>query len=467
MHIKRKALRIAFEPQNMKKFILSLVSIVLVAASAGAVTKEEMEQARTIAAQAYLRYANNGSGYLDDVKATSMSQLKEKLKAKELENLKAFDAVAVPTDYASWDKDKLVEFWSSTFFTSPKLSDEGKKARSRVASRIKAMTIADPVAEAPSSTPEEPAAIKEEASSPAQAAESPQPAVSEAGQATNDSDVQDAQEADIDVPKKEAGKSNTWIYVAVLCVLVIVVVWLVVYAVNSMKGASGAVKKKEEYDERDEEKSSKTSSVTVVPVTVAAPQTDTNRASADGIRELSADLRQERDENRRLAAKIDELERENLRLKSSNDELKSEIMRLKRELDVASSVAAGREISAEKTSEKVRSARSSAREARKIYLGRANTRGIFVRADRDPVEGRTVYELVTSDGISGSYRVLDDPAVWNMALDSPEEMLVGACTGHNLLDTVGVAEIVTDQSGTAIFEGGCWRVARKAHISYV
>lgn len=450
----------------MKKLILLLVSVVLVVVSAGAVTKEEMEQARTIAAQAYLRYANNGSGYLDDVKATSMSQLKEKLKAKEVENLKAFESVAVPTDYASWDKNKLVEFWSSTFFSSPKLSDEGKKARSRVASRIKAMSVSEAVAEAPAAAPEEKPAVKEETANPAQAPEAPQPSAEQAEQEVKESIDQEAAQEDLEMPKKEAGKSHTWIYVLVLCVLVIVVVWLVVYAVNSMKSSS-AEKKREDYKDTDDEKPSKTSPVTVVPVTVAAPHADSNRASSEDLRELAADLRKEREENRRLAVKIEELERENLRLKSDNNDLKSEIMRLKRELDAAPAVASVREASSERSEESRRNANTARRAARKIYLGRANARGIFVRADRDPVEGRTIFELVTSDGISGSYRVLDDPAVWNMALDAPEEILVGACTGHNLLDTGDMSEIVTEQSGTAIFEGGCWRVARKAHISYV
>ncbi|MDE6702925.1 MAG: hypothetical protein K2K00_04525, partial [Muribaculaceae bacterium] len=63
-------------------FILSLFAI-----PALAVTDKEMEEAKTIAAQAYLRYANDGSGYLDEFKATTMAQLESKLKAKEKENI--------------------------------------------------------------------------------------------------------------------------------------------------------------------------------------------------------------------------------------------------------------------------------------------------------------------------------------------------------------------------------------------
>ena len=122
---------------------LTAIALMAIGLPIQAVTDKEMEQAKTIAAQAYLRYANDGSGYLDDFKATSMSELEGKLKAKEKENIKAFKSVKIPSDYASWDKAKLIEFWSVTFFTSPNLAEKGKIAKSRVKSRISAMTIAE------------------------------------------------------------------------------------------------------------------------------------------------------------------------------------------------------------------------------------------------------------------------------------------------------------------------------------
>ena len=128
----------------MIKRIIASVVLAVFAIPLFAVTDKEMEEARTITAQAYLRYANDGSGYLDDFKATTMSQLESKLKAKEKENIKAFKSVKVPSDYASWDKAKLVEFWGVTFFTSPNLAEKGKVARSRVKQRINAMTVAAP-----------------------------------------------------------------------------------------------------------------------------------------------------------------------------------------------------------------------------------------------------------------------------------------------------------------------------------
>ena len=60
-----------------------------------AVSDAEMEQARVIATQCYLRYANNGSGYLDDIHPKTMKELESKLKAKEKENIKAFNAIVL------------------------------------------------------------------------------------------------------------------------------------------------------------------------------------------------------------------------------------------------------------------------------------------------------------------------------------------------------------------------------------
>lgn len=100
------------------KFFLIAVAMVI-AIPSFAVTDREMEAARTMAAKHYLRYANNGSDYLDKLNPSTMSELTTFLKAKEKENIKSFNAVAVPKDYASWDKAKLVKYWSVTFFRLP------------------------------------------------------------------------------------------------------------------------------------------------------------------------------------------------------------------------------------------------------------------------------------------------------------------------------------------------------------
>ena len=59
----------------MKYFlkIFMIAVAVVTAIPSFAVTDKEMEQARAIAAKHYLRYANNGSDYLDKINPSSVS----------------------------------------------------------------------------------------------------------------------------------------------------------------------------------------------------------------------------------------------------------------------------------------------------------------------------------------------------------------------------------------------------------
>ena len=155
----------------MIKKILIFKTFVFIAAlcfplMALAVTQKEMEQARTIAAKAYLRYANDGSGYLDDLNPTTMEELEASIKTKEKENIKAFKAIPVPTDYKDWNKDKLLEYWAVTAFQNKGLLEKGRGGRIRARSQINKMTIAPP-------QPETPVAV-----TPAAPASSPTPASS-------------------------------------------------------------------------------------------------------------------------------------------------------------------------------------------------------------------------------------------------------------------------------------------------
>ena len=115
---------------------------------------------------------------------------------------------------------------------------------------------------------------------------------------------------------------------------------------------------------------------------------------------------------------------------------------------------------------KVAPVQEEADEPREIYLGRVNPKGLFVRADRRPVADKTVFVLTTTDGYTGSYRVLQMTEVIERCLENPDHYLAGGCTAPDLLATEDAACIRTIQSGTAIFENGCWRMIRKTKIVY-
>lgn len=449
--------------------LLTLASLPLFAA-----TDKEMEEARTYAAQAYLRYANDASGYLDEIKVTSMAELKGKLKAQELENIKTFEAVAVPKDYASWDKQKLSEYWSATFFSSPGLIEKGRHpgAKSRVKRKIESMTV---TAGAPETQKETPKAEEGAGVDPLEGLEADPNAAAAAVSALPDSIEQTARRLEEAMAEEEAaragGNSYTWVYVGILAVLIGVVIWLVIFASKVMKRGG----------ERDEE----------YPV----------REGADN-REMAEDLREAAARNSALQAEVNTLRNENSNLKNENANLKNEAGRLREECRRLASEA-------ESLRERLRLAsrpqpapaprpaapapaplpasapapqpaapapqqpaapqpapQPTSQTPRTIFLARANARGLFVRADRKLNIGHTIFRLDTSDGFAGTFRVAADPTVWEMALLNPAENLAGACVAPDLDATVGMTRVITESPGTAIFENGCWRVIRKARIRY-
>lgn len=401
-----------------------------------AVTDREMEEARTIAAKAYLRYVNNGSGYLDEVTATNLSELQSALKAKEKENIKAFLAIPVPKDYASWDREKLTEFWAVTALGHSGLLPDGKLAKHRIRKQIGAMSVSAPAPAA--GNPAEPAAETSADAVPEM------PVAETPADSTAAQDIlidQKAIEADTRTPSMESGSNNTWIYVVILLILIGVVIWLVVYAAKVMKRQQIA----------------------------DAPDSESSRQLTD--------LRE--------------------RAKRAIDQHKETIDRLTRQLQASEEKAAQAEAEAERFREDNRrlndriadlqerlrnAAPSAAAPAPKpqpgpmprrneeilhvIYLGRANSRGIFVRADRNYSTGNTVYRLNTEDGLTGTFEYVDNPAMNANAMEHPKEILSGGCTADDIEDTIGATGIVTESRGTAIFENGYWKVLRKSRIRF-
>lgn len=421
------------------KLLKALVAITIVALGtpAFAVTDKEMEQAKAITAQAYLRYANDGSGYLDDFKATSMTELEGKLKAKEKENLKAFNSVKVPSDYASWDKAKLIEFWSVTFFTSPNLAEKGKAAKSRVKSRVSAMTISEaaPAEQKPEKV-EEP--VEQPTEQPAvQPAEDGMPTAEEAIEKQEEilADQNAIAEDEVKREVKHDNGNTVW-YVIALVLLIACVIALVVFAVKVMKKQSNALE--------SEERSA-------------------NAASEDNKHIISA-LKDAEADNSQLREAYDKLKDENIRLKRENEKLKSELEKIKFNRPSSPNTPNTPTSPTAPTASTAPTAPAAPKMPNVIYLGRANSKGQFVRADRRFTEGSSVFVLNTRDGLVGTYHVIDLPEVVDMVLARPVEYLSGACTAKDLEDTAYASSIVTESAGTAIFENGCWKVLRKSKI---
>ncbi len=478
--------------------MLTAMIIVAVSLPMYGVTTQEMEQAKATTALWYLRYANNGSGYLEEIKPATLDQLEKSLKAKEKENLKAFKAVKTPSDYSAWDKDKLVEYWSVTFFKSPGLDENGVIARSRVKKKLSEMKVSAPAPEAaaPTATAEMPAPELPSSTPEGDDVANQNPVLPSGEQVMEDAvQLEDSLAATSDAAPKskseEKKESNsTWIYVIVLILLVGVVIWLVIFASKTMQQ-----RPKEDEDEAAENDVTgakrglnRKKEAAVMPVieeeetVVVAPRI---KSESDLREKYARSLANKEEEIAGLHREIHGLREECLRLGEENGRLNSDLTSARREVEAlrgrlkaasavtSASVASGR--TAQTASERIerevseadnRQVQRKTAEPNEIYLGRVNNKGLFVRADRQPVDGKSMYVLMTQDGYTGTYRVLQRTSAIEMGLENPQHYLAGGCVAADIEDTEDATSIRTLSAGTAIFEDGCWRVLRKAKIEY-
>lgn len=460
----------------MRHSILAVL-LLLLGLPALAVTDREMEEAKTITAITYLRYANDLSGYLDDHHPKTMAELEAILKPKEKENLKTFTAVKTPTDYASWDKEKLVGYWAGTFYSSPGLLAKGKIGKSRTRSRLNAMKVSAPQqakAESPkpqAETPQQTAETQQprtespdtqgetrqpqtEPTNPQAPTEQPQ---TESSQPQVDPLIEQAN-ADAGLEEEERPRKNnsTWIYIVILALLVGVVVWLVVYASKTMR--------REDQRRRQEE---------VENGTAAVSDNIAERTANAAMREkYSESLNQKNTELRQAQKEVADLHAEIEELRVLNARQAEEITRLRNGLAAMAGTAPQPSNPGTQAADRQPQASSPRPQAerpasRTIYLGRVNQRGLFVRADKTPHPDLSVYSLQTEDGYTGTFRVIENADIDRRLLDNPEEWLSGGCTGLNALASTPDGELInTESGGTAIFEGGAWKVIRKARISF-
>lgn len=459
--------------KNNFRRVLSAVAMLAVALSSVAVTDAEMDEARAIAAKFYVRYINNGAGYLDNWLPKSMAELEKKLTNNtDRENLKAFKNVSTPTDYASWDKNKLVAYWSESFFKEnasgldAKAADNGM-CRKQVRQAIERLAIAaaPAVAEAAPSESGQP--------TDASAQTAPEDKIAEE-LAQVDAEIQEAQ----DMVEREAAKpapkesSGTWVYIMILAILVGVVIFLVVYASRTMKGQSKASPRRDMETEED----SDYEPAPVAPLQASRPSQAAH--TPQGQRSVAEDSRMREKYAEALAAKAEEIRALNRkladkdalagRLKEENRMLTAEVESLRGQIASLRQEASGRFAPVVETVEETRPSRPSRSDSamKEIYLGRANSKGIFVRADRHAVDGQSIYKLSTSNGRVGTFSLIHNPIVEEQALDDPGRWLSGGCIAKDMFYTEGFTGIRTETPGTAVFRDGAWRVERKARIRY-
>lgn len=413
----------------MKRLLLSFLSLSILSLAAIAATPQQMERARAAAYRLCLRYMNNGSGYLDDsgFPATT-SDLEGTIAShdKERSNLSKLKAIPIPpeSEYASWDKGTFDKFWTVTFLDRAPDFDGKAECRGKVAKKVSAIKVTvvettkpeeqngeDPVADAAENTEEN---AETEPGTNADAIVNAAPANLPA----SDSALALGEEGPANTEKQSKGSGNA-VSIIVLCVLVLVVVGLVAYALNVMKKS-----KEEQASSRPSSHRRQTAS--------SAPVSMVDQADESAFASYAAPEPDTRDAE--IAS------------------LRAEVERLRRQ-------------SAPKES-RYTPGQNRVSKPRVIYLARANAEGVFTRADATYNMGNSIFKLVTTDGVSGTYQVIDDPAVFELALMMPTDYLENACTGRNLQLSQGASVIINEAAGTAVFDRGRWRVTRKAQIRY-
>lgn len=178
--------------------------------------------------------------------------------------------------------------------------------------------------------------------------------------------------------------------------------------------------------------------------------------------------------NRRNKAKIRELQRGINALKKDIECTKTEFLNELNAKKVVSAAAARplpphRDKAAVKTQPVIKKATAEPEPItpKQLYLPRPDANGVFPRATATFENGNSIFTLTTTDGLSGTFEVVDSKEMQRIALMMPTANLTNACTGHNIqTSSPGYNRIVTDKAGIAIFDGGQWHIKTKAVIHY-
>lgn len=451
--------------RNIKKLAAGatvLVALVVPALKCYGVTPDEMERARAVAACVYIRYVDDGSGYLDGFKPKSMGDVREKVKGHEKDEslLQEFMGAPVANDFDQWDKEKFVNYWSGEFFKNSGLSDRNSSMRNdRIRARVSTMDVTAP------------APKEEERQKPQQPEQVQQPAepsdVTNVPIATGDSAmVRDDMRKDSEADK---GSGTNWTLIILLVVLLAVVIALVAYGVKVMKGGNPQ-------NNNDNQPTPQPQPRQPEPQQAYAAQSATVYPAQDSAnemlrRQLAESRRNEssvREHNKILSDRVRSLEDEVSLLRREIGELREQANRTQI-LEPADTVTVVEEpvlepepLPRQPFVEPERIVEEQPRQ--RIYLGRANRQRIFLRADRQFVPGKSIYRLTTGNELTGSFVVDSNPSIVAWVSLDPMTALAGACEVPTFAVPGGIKRIVTDQPGTAIFEDGCWKVLRPAAV---
>lgn len=428
----------------MRKYLILILIAIGLSLEADAATREEMEHARALVLKWGVRSMNTGSGYLDGAVVSKESDLDKAIASHSTEKSNkskiALGGLPSEKEYQEWDNAKMTEYWLGCYESAvPSTGKEKSYCKTMLRKALRDVPATVKAAE-PQLQEADPSAAEEESNPDV---EQPVDSLTNGEEDALASDLVENAAADPETepvasPGKDGERSpapgshelktssgNGWL-IFFLIILVIAVLALVAYATQVM------ARNRKELAEA--QKSAK----------------DEPRTPRDGRRRAGARPAES-------SAKEEEPLQEAPAATPLYEQPAEEHPR---------SQAPQHRAIPEPIPAATSSTRRPLRQPRIIFLSQANADGVFLRADAQFSPGNSIFKLVTTDGYSGTYSVIDDPSVHELALMMPVDFLAGACTGRNLQLVQGARTIVNDSTGTAIFEEGRWRVARKAQIHY-
>lgn len=100
-----------------------------------------------------------------------------------------------------------------------------------------------------------------------------------------------------------------------------------------------------------------------------------------------------------------------------------------------------------------------------LFMTAPNDEGVFTGSSETEEVGKSIYQLSTTDGVHGTFIMLDTPDAIATAMISVSQFVKTACKVQGNLSPYP-QQIQTLEEGTAVLENDSWRITNKAIVKF-
>lgn len=100
-----------------------------------------------------------------------------------------------------------------------------------------------------------------------------------------------------------------------------------------------------------------------------------------------------------------------------------------------------------------------------LFMTAPNDEGVFTGSSETEQVGKSIYQLSTTDGVHGTFIMLDTPDAIATAMISVSQFVKTACKVQGNLSPYP-QQIQTLEEGTAVLENDSWRITNKAIVKF-